>query len=327
MKVLVTGSSGHLGEALVASLRNTGVDTVGMDLAESEFTDIVGSVSDRATVAAAMDGVDSVIHTATLHKPHIVTHSKQSFIDTNVTGTLALLEHAVRTRIRSFVFTSSTSAIGHALSPVDGGPAVWVTEELHAVPKNIYGITKIAAESLCELFHKKHGLKCIVLRTSRFFADEDDSARVRNEYGDANVKANEFLFRRADLHDVASAHLSAMEHAVSVGFERLIVSATTPFHRRDVSDLRADAPSVVRKYFPQQPEVYERLGWKMLPSIDRVYDNSRARRLLNWHPKYDYRHVLNSVATGSDPRSDIARTVGTKWYHSEVFENGPYPVE
>ena len=327
MKVLVTGSSGHLGEALCISLRRADVDTTGIDLLESSFTDVVGSVSDRATVARAIRGVDAVIHSATLHKPHVVTHSKQDFIDTNIAGTLVLLEEAARAGIKSFVFTSSTSAFGHALRPDGGDPAVWVTEELPPRPKNIYGITKIAAENLCELFHRRHGVNCVVLRTSRFFPEEDDSAEIRSLYRDANLKANEFLFRRTDLEDVVSAHVLALGRAESLGFDRLIVSATTPFGPNDRLNLRADAPSVVRRYFPEQPEIYARLGWRMLPSIDRVYVNERARRVLDWQPKYDYRHVLERVAVGVDPRSELARAVGSKGYHAEVFEEGPYPVE
>ena len=327
MKVLVTGSSGHLGEALVRSLRHASMEVVGMDIKKSEFTNIVGSVSDRAAVADALAGVGSIIHTATLHKPHIVTHSTQDFVDTNITGTLVLLEKAVEAGIRSFVFTSSTSAFGHALRPANDGPAVWVTEDVHAIPKNIYGITKVAAENLCELFHRRHGVNCIALRTSRFFPDEDDSAEIRSQYADTNAKANEFLFRRVDLQDTVSAHVLAMERASSVGFARLIVSATTPFQPHDVADLWADARSVVRRYFPRQPAIYERLGWKMFPSIDRVYDNSRARQLLDWHPEFDYERVLGSAEQGSDPYSDIARAVGTKYYHAEVFEDGPYPVD
>lgn len=326
MKVLVTGSSGHLGEALIRYLRNAGVDAVGLDLKKSKYTDIVGSVCDRAAVAAAIDGAQSLIHAATLHKPHVVTHSQQEFIETNITGTAVLLEEAVRARVRSFVFTSSTSAFGHALRPQDGDPAVWVTEELQPIPKNIYGITKIAAESLCELYHRKHRLNCVVLRTSRFFPEKDDSEDIRRQYSDENIKANELLFRRVDLHDAVTAHVLAMERAESVGFDRLIVSATTAFRRDDVYELRADAPGVVQKYYPRQPEIYEQLGWRMLPSIERVYDNARARRVLGWEPRFDYQHLLDSVTSGADPRSEIARAVGSKGYHAEVFEEGPYPV-
>src|SRR5262245_25616625 len=70
MKVLVTGSAGHLGEALVRTLQNTSHEVVGLDLTPSPFTSNVGSVADRSCVRQCMRGVDAVLHTATLHKPH-----------------------------------------------------------------------------------------------------------------------------------------------------------------------------------------------------------------------------------------------------------------
>jgi nucleoside-diphosphate-sugar epimerase len=324
---LVTGSAGHLGEAIVRTLRAGPAQVVGLDLSASGHTDIVGSVADAACVRSALRGVDAVVHTATLHKPHIVTHTKQQFVEVNVSGTLALLEEAVRAGVGSFVFTSSTSAFGHALRPAENDPAVWVTEDVQAVPKNIYGITKIAAENLCELFSRRHGLNCIVLRTSRFFPEEDDSAELRRAYADENCKANEFLFRRVDLQDVADAHVLAIRSAPAVRFDRLIVSATTPFRKGDMHDLRHDAGAVVRKYFPQQPEIYAARGWKMFPRVDRVYVNECARSVLGWQPEYDYGRVLASLAAGTDPRSELARAVGAKGYHAEIFAEGPYPVE
>src|SRR5688572_8498042 len=93
-RILVTGSSGHLGEALVRTLRAAGRACRGVDIAPSAFTDLVGSIADPAIADAAMDGIDAVLHTATLHKPHIATHTRRQFVDTNVTGTLNLLEAA-----------------------------------------------------------------------------------------------------------------------------------------------------------------------------------------------------------------------------------------
>src|SRR5215469_12309528 len=106
MRVLVTGSSGHLGEALVRTLKYSGHEVVSLDILESPFTTCVGSVTDRACVRRCMDRVQVVFHSATLHKPHVATHSRQDFIDTNITGTLNLLEEAVTAGIESFVFTS-----------------------------------------------------------------------------------------------------------------------------------------------------------------------------------------------------------------------------
>jgi hypothetical protein len=79
-----------------------------------------------------------------------------------------------------------------------------------------------------------------VLRTSRFFPEEDDNRRVREAYSDASVKANEYLYRRVDIEDVVGAHLIASEQAASIGFRKYIISATTPFLPADLSDLRVD---------------------------------------------------------------------------------------
>src|SRR5262249_40021883 len=126
-------------------------------------------------------------------------------------------------------------------TPPAGMPAAWVTEDARPVPRNIYGVTKVAAEDLCELFHRRHRLACLILRTSRFFLEADDSPAVRQTYTDTNVKVNEFLYRRSDLQDVVDAHLLAVDKARLIGFGRYVISATTPFIRDDMRDLRLDA--------------------------------------------------------------------------------------
>ena len=327
MKVLVTGSAGHLGEALVRTLQGMNREVVGIDILASPFTTRVGSIVERDFVRSSMRGVRQVFHPATLHKPHIVTHSPRSFVDTNIIGTLNLLEEAVAAGVESFIFTSTTSVFGDALVPAAGAPAGWITEEVAPVPKNIYGMTKAAAEDLCRLYHRKHRLPCIVLRTSRFFPEEDDNRAMREGYADGNLKANEYLYRRVDLEDAVSAHLAAAGRAAAIGFGRYIVSATTPFLRDDVADLRADAPRVVARRVPGYEAEYERRGWRMLPSVDRVYVNERARNELGWRPRYDFRYVIDRLRNGADPRSPLAGLVGSKGYHAESFAEGPYPVE
>jgi UDP-glucose 4-epimerase len=137
MKVLVTGSSGHLGEALVRTLRNLEYDVVGLDILESPFTTCVGSITDRSCVRRCLVGVQAVFHAATLHKPHVATHTAHDFVETNITGTLNLLEEAATQGAESFVFTSTTSVFGDALVPPAGAPAAWLTEEVTPIPKNI----------------------------------------------------------------------------------------------------------------------------------------------------------------------------------------------
>ncbi|MGH2968101.1 MAG: NAD-dependent epimerase/dehydratase family protein [Solirubrobacteraceae bacterium] len=324
MRILITGSAGHLGEALVRVLGAEGHDVVGLDVLESASTTVVGSIVDRACVRDRMEGVDAVIHAATLNKPHVGSHDRRAFVDMNVTGTLNLLEEAVAAGVGRFVFTSTTSAFGRALTPPPGAPAAWITEDVASVPRNIYGATKSAAEDICELVHRDHGLPCLILRTSRFFPEADDRDEVRAVYDDANLKVNELLYRRVDLEDVVSAHRLALERAPQIGFGRYIVSATTPFSGGDLAALRADAAAVVRRLFPDYETVYARRGWRMFPSIGRVYVNARARNELGWAPRYDFRHALDRIEAGEDPRSRLAAAIGAKGYHA--VSTGPYTV-
>jgi len=326
MRILVTGSAGHLGEALMLTLRHSEHEAIGLDIKSSPATQRVGSITERDFVRQCMQGVDAVLHTATLHKPHVASHTRQAFVDTNITGTLSLLEEAVAAGVKSFVHTSTTSTFGHALTPPEGASAAWITEDVVPVPKNIYGVTKLAAESLCELIHRTTHLPCIVLRTSRFFPEDDDNAGLRQAFDGANLKANEFLYRRADIEDIVSAHMLALQKAPAIGFGRYIISATTPFNPADLQQLRMDAPAVVRRYAPGYEAEYRRRGWLMLPAIERVYVNELARIQLGWQPRYDFNSIIRRLSADEDFLSPLARAVGSKGYHPEVFTEGPYPV-
>lgn len=316
MNLLVTGSAGHLGEALVRTLQQQNHAVVGLDIKPSPYTTHVGSITDRAFVRRCLTGVTTVFHTATLHKPHVDTHSRQEFIDVNITGTLTLLEESKAADVQQFIYTSTTSTFGDTLVPPAGQPAAWITEAVPTEPKNIYGVTKEAAENLCQLFYRNHKLPCVVLRTARFFPEEDDDTAKRTAYSGDNAKANEFLFRRVEISDAVQAHLLAAEKAKQIGFSRYIISATSPFTREEMHELRANAPAVVQRVAPAYAELYDRLGWKMFPEIDRVYVNEKARRELGWNPVYDFAYILKQLEAGDEITSPLAKAIGIKGYHS-----------
>src|SRR5687767_9870848 len=327
MRVLVTGSAGHLGEGLVRTLRERQHEVVGLDLLESASTTHVGSISDSDFVRSCLLGVDFVIHAATLHKPHIATHSQHAFVETNIAGTLTMLEAALESGVSGVVFSSTTSAFGGALTPAEGQPAAWVDEDLDSIPRNIYGVTKKAAEDVCELFSRSRGLPCIILRTCRFFPEGDDDPEISRQYDALNLKVNEYLYRRVDLADAVDAHILAAERAPHIGFGRYVVSATTPLGPEHVRQLRTDAPGVVRTLFPECEEIYRQRGWRMLPGIDRLYVNHRAQKELNWRPRYDFQYILDRLRRGEDVFSPLAKAVGSKGYHAQRFGQQPYPVE
>ena len=256
----------------------------------------MGSVADKGVVERvfAEAGVEAVIHAGGLHKPDIARFPSQTFVDVNVSGTLNLLEAACAAGHDRFVFTSTTSLmISEAVRRESGDAAVWLDETAGPLaPRNIYGVTKLAAEGLCRIAHLEHGLNCVVLRTGRFFPEEDDTHRG---LPGLNLKANEFLNRRLTVDDAAAAHIAALDRASAIGFGVFILSAKTPFQAADAVALKASATSVVARYFPDAPALYDRMGWKLPTSIARVYDSSLAERVLGFRCATDFAAVLSAI--------------------------------
>jgi nucleoside-diphosphate-sugar epimerase len=147
VRVVVTGSSGHLGATVVPALRDEGVEAIGMDSHPGPQTAVVADIREA--------GVESV------------------------------------------VYSSTTSVYGHALEPRD--TAVWVDEELEPRPRDIYDVTKLAAERLCALFAAETEIPTTSLRVSRFSFDTAPGLAVPY-----------CLHRAVNVGDAPRAHLLAL---------------------------------------------------------------------------------------------------------------------
>jgi UDP-glucose 4-epimerase len=302
MRVLLTGSSGWLARFLAPRLRDAGHHVVGLDVAPGADTDVIGSVAERLLVERvfAERNIEAVVHAGALHKPDIARYPAQAFVDVNVTGTLNLLEAAAAAGNDRFVFTSTTSLmISRAIRAGKAGGAshaYWLDEDHGPLePRNIYGATKLAAEHLCRLQHEANGLAVVVLRTGRFFPEDDDT---HSDPSGENIKANELLNRRLTVEDCADAHLAALARAPEIGFGTYIVSAPPPFSSVDAEPLIENAPEVIAHYYPDAAELYARAGWRLPEHIDRVYDPSRAERELGFRARTDFAAVLQALRDG-----------------------------
>lgn len=334
--VLVTGSSGHLGSALMLSLPSLGVTPIGIDILPSPTTTLLVDITSAPAVQDVFHShphITAIIHTATLHKPHIGSHPKSAFIASNISGTLHLLE-AFTSHLTAhptipnpaFIFVSTTSAFGSALSPPPGAPAAWIDESVTPRPKNIYGATKLAAEDLCAVVHKEAGLPVVVLRTSRFFPERDDDADRRAELDNDNLKVCELAYRRVDIADVVSACVCAMRRAGAVGFGKYIISAPPPVEKGEevLRMLDSDAGTVMRQAVPGVGEVFGERGWGFLGRVDRVYDSAKAVRKLFWEPEWTFERVVARLGRGEGWRSELTEKVGRKGYHA--VSTGVYTV-
>lgn len=298
--MLITGSAGWLGRHLYPLLKDAGHEIVGLDVVAGTTVDHVASVADSPAIRALFEAhqFDAVIHSGALHKPDIVRFGRQDFIDVNVTGTLNLLEGAAARPGTRFIFTSTTSLmISQKIRQEQSETAFWLDEETAPLePRNIYGVTKLAAEGLCRLHHHQSDLNVIILRTARFFPEEDDS--IKGILG-LNLKANELLNRRATVSDMVRAHLLALEKAAEVKFGLYLVSAPTLFMPEDAHRLKSDARAVIDHYYPDANELFQRVNWQLPATIGRVYDGSRITRELGFEYETSFSNVLDALREGT----------------------------
>lgn len=148
---MVTGASGFLGQATVERLLADGHRVVGLDTQPSPkdwgkaYTHIEADVCDAEAVAAAMDGVERVIHGAAalpIHRDRKLIHA------VNVDGTRNVLEAAVAAGAKSVCFVSTTAVYGlHKFHPIH--------EDIDLIPVGPYGESKIAAEGVCASFRDR----------------------------------------------------------------------------------------------------------------------------------------------------------------------------
>ena len=170
MKVLITGGAGFIGshiaeyfqgkaEVRVLDNLRTGFRK-NLDGLAHEF--IEGSITDRAAVRAAMDGVDCVFHLAAMISVPESMEKPIECVEINTTGTLVVLEEAARAKVRKLTFSSSAAIYGD-------NPVVPKVETMLAEPRSPYAVTKLDGEFYCDMFRREGRVETASLRYFNVF--------------------------------------------------------------------------------------------------------------------------------------------------------------
>ena len=180
MRYLVTGGAGFIGSHLVEHLVTDGHDVVVLDnflTGRRENLDpwlhrielLEGSITDQASCARAMRGVDYVLHQAALPSVPRSVRDPLATHESNATGTLNVLLAAKTAGVKRVVYAASSSAYGNTAE-------LPKREELAAKPLSPYAASKLAGEIYANVFHTTYGLQTIALRYFNVFGPRQDPA-------------------------------------------------------------------------------------------------------------------------------------------------------
>ena len=287
--VLVTGAAGHLGSHLVPMLVEQGFTVRGLDMlplpesvaGECDFTQ--ADLSDREAVRAAMDGVDIVVHTASIHpwKPY----TDDQYLDANVKGTWSLYAVAAELGIDRIVLTSSIAAVGYTNIPMTS----WPVSEFELFPLgDIYSYTKYTQETVARMYADAGTVRTFALRPPAFMP-ADPMATCLAMTGAFSV-----------VEDVAAAHLAAVHvmcdmkpHPEPLGaFEAFNTVNRLPYTAEMCAEAEGDGKRIIELGWPDDCE------WLFTQGVTgpgTAYDNDKARRILGWEPQFNLPDAIAAV--------------------------------
>ncbi|WP_245795033.1 NAD-dependent 4,6-dehydratase LegB [Thioclava marina] len=327
----MTGADGFIGSHLTEALVRAGYDTRAFVMYNSlnswgwldrpaedvkgNFEVVAGDIRDPHGVANAMEGCDAVLHLAALIAIPFSYHSPDSYVATNVTGTLNVLQAARRLGTQRVISTSTSETYGTA-------QFVPITEEHPVNAQSPYAATKVAADQLALSFQKSFGTPVAVLRPFNTYGPRQSARAViptiisQIAAGERRIKlgalspTRDFTF----VHDTAQGFIKAMECDACVG-EATNIGSDFEISIKDTVALIAEVMGVEIEIVSDQE--------RMRPAdseVERLYAGvDKARRLFDWAPEHGGR---DGFAKG------IAKTA--EWFQAPTnlaaYKTGQYNV-
>jgi len=297
-KILVTGADGFIGSHLTEHLVRTGHDVRAfvmynsfnswgwLDKSEPEIRrdlDVfAGDIRDPHGVRQAVKGCDIVLHLAALIAIPYSYHSPQSYVDTNITGTLNVLQAVRDLEVTRMVHTSTSEVYGTARF-------VPITEEHPLQGQSPYSASKIGADQIALSFHRSFATPVSVVRPFNTYGPRQSARAV------IPTIITQLLTGQKTLR------LGALRPTRDFNFVKDIVAGFTAMGQSDAAlgevvnigsnyEISiADTVRVIAETIGVEP-VVECEAERLRPEaseVDRLWaDNAKAARLLGWHPQY-----------------------------------------
>lgn len=263
MRILITGAGGSIGSGLTERLgAHHALRLADVAVLETEHECVQMDVRDREAFKRAAEGMDLIIHTPAWHGTHLRDHSETDFWDLNVSGTFNLFQAVVAHRVPRVVWLSSQSVFSR---------------------DNIYGLTKVVGEELCGFYHRKHGVRCTILRPADFTPYRD-----RKHYGERLLQGG------VDRRDVIEITALAAENG-AIGLEAFPAMRDDPFTPEDVQRWRNSRETVLERHVPGARVLVERYTID-LPEEIAPPNISIAKERLSYKPRYTFVTFLQDLA-------------------------------
>ncbi len=297
-KVIVTGADGFIGSHLTESLVRKGYDVRAFvyynsfgswgwldncaEDVKGQFEVVAGDIRDPYGIRNAVKGCSSVMHLAALIAIPYSYHSPDTYIDTNIKGTLNILQAAKDLGVEQVVHTSTSEVYGTAkYVPID---------EAHPLQgQSPYSASKIGADQLALSFYRSFETPVSIIRPFNTYGPRQSARAViptiisQIAAGHSSIKLGALSPTRDFnyVKDTVEGFISALQSKAGVGEEINIGS------NYEISI--GDTVNLIASVIGRQVEIISDED-RMRPNkseVERLWaDNSKAKRLLNWEPRY-----------------------------------------
>ena len=328
-KLLITGADGFIGSHLTEALVRHGHDVRAFVLYNSfnswgwleqcesdvkgKFEVFSGDIRDPHGVKEAMKGCDIVLHLAALIAIPYSYHSPDTYIDTNIKGTLNILQAARELNLKRVIHTSTSEVYGSA-------KFIPITEEHPLSGQSPYSASKIGADQLAYSFYTSFGLPVVIARPFNTYGPRQSARAVipsiicQIANRNSNIKLGAVSPTRDFnyIKDTVSGFISALNSDQGLG-EIFNFGSNFEISIRDTAHLIAEIMNANIEIITDENRLRPKNS-----EVERLYaDNSKAKNLFGWKPSYASREGFKRGLTETIDWFSQAKNLKT--YKSDIY--------